>query len=185
MFDRMFPAKVFDMQREFIRVFEAPRDFVFWSELVEEETQELLQAHDEDEGMEQVLKESADLMYVLCGFYNTMPVRTETLLPDELNETVQARFKDAVECLNMIITNYMLPQYILANAMEIVHHSNMTKVGEDGKPTRSDGSDGLPIGKVLKGPNYVAPDMKPCVEQHTAFLNELADSGQLQKVNEG
>jgi len=38
-----------------------------------------------------------------------------------------------------------------------VHASNMSKLGEDGKPIyRGDG-------KVLKGPNYWAPDMKQFV----------------------
>lgn len=180
----MFPTEVFDMQREFIRVFEAPRDFVFWSELVEEETKELLQAHNEDEGMEQVFKESADLMYVLCGFYNTMPVRTELLLQAELNDTVQARFNEAMAALNMVIANYMLPQYLMIKAMEMVHQSNMTKVGDDGLPIRSDGTDGNAKGKILKGPNYVAPDMIPCVAEYNRFLDELADAGHLEKVNE-
>jgi predicted HAD superfamily Cof-like phosphohydrolase len=39
----------------------------------------------------------------------------------------------------------------LDEAMNRVHHSNMSKLGEDGKPIyRSDG-------KVLKGPNYKEP----------------------------
>jgi len=39
-----------------------------------------------------------------------------------------------------------------------VHASNMSKLGEDGKPIyREDG-------KVLKGPNYWEPDMKQFVE---------------------
>ena len=38
-------------------------------------------------------------------------------------------------------------------AFQVVHESNMSKLGEDGKPIyREDG-------KVLKGPNYKAPDM--------------------------
>ena len=46
-----------------------------------------------------------------------------------------------------------------------VHESNMSKLGEDGKPVLSDGvtpaPDGLvkPKGKILKGPNYWAPSI--------------------------
>ena len=38
-----------------------------------------------------------------------------------------------------------------------VHHSNMSKLGEDGKPIyRQDG-------KVMKGPNYFKPDIEGCL----------------------
>lgn len=40
-----------------------------------------------------------------------------------------------------------------------VHRSNMSKLGSDGKPIyREDG-------KVLKGPNYTPPDLKPFIEE--------------------
>jgi predicted HAD superfamily Cof-like phosphohydrolase len=43
-------------------------------------------------------------------------------------------------------------------AFEIVHRSNMTKLGEDGKPVyRQDG-------KVLKGPQYKPPDLEPLIK---------------------
>jgi predicted HAD superfamily Cof-like phosphohydrolase len=40
-----------------------------------------------------------------------------------------------------------------------VQKSNMSKLGEDGKPILSRGEelDGYPLGKVLKGPNYFQP----------------------------
>lgn len=42
-------------------------------------------------------------------------------------------------------------------AFYLVHQSNMSKLGEDGKPIYR------PDGKVLKGPNYEEPDLKGCV----------------------
>ena len=43
--------------------------------------------------------------------------------------------------------------WFLDEALDRVHKSNMSKLGEDGKPIyREDG-------KVLKGPNYKAPDL--------------------------
>lgn len=44
---------------------------------------------------------------------------------------------------------------------EEVHRSNMSKLGADGKPIVSRGEelDGYPAGKILKGPNYFAPDL--------------------------
>ncbi len=45
------------------------------------------------------------------------------------------------------------PLQALEEAFNRVHASNMSKLGEDGKPImRADG-------KVLKGPNYVPPDL--------------------------
>lgn len=42
----------------------------------------------------------------------------------------------------------------LDKCFEEVHNSNMSKLGEDGKPIHRED------GKVLKGPNYWAPDLK-------------------------
>jgi predicted HAD superfamily Cof-like phosphohydrolase len=39
-----------------------------------------------------------------------------------------------------------------------VHRSNMSKLGEDGKPIRR------PDGKILKGPNYTPPDLKKILD---------------------
>ena len=45
----------------------------------------------------------------------------------------------------------------LEQALRRVHKSNMSKLGEDGKPVyREDG-------KVLKGPNYQPPDLSDLV----------------------
>lgn len=42
----------------------------------------------------------------------------------------------------------------LENAFEEVHRSNMSKLGEDGKPIKRED------GKVLKGPNYFEPNLE-------------------------
>ena len=48
-------------------------------------------------------------------------------------------------------------EWDLDEAMKRVHDSNMSKLGEDGKPIyREDG-------KVLKGPNYAPPNLKDLV----------------------
>ena len=47
--------------------------------------------------------------------------------------------------------------WLLDEAMDRVHKSNLSKLGEDGKPIyREDG-------KVLKGPNYKPPDLSDLV----------------------
>lgn len=47
-----------------------------------------------------------------------------------------------------------------------VHRGNMSKLDEDGNPIRSDGTDGLPKGKIIKGPNYIAPDLLTVLLEH-------------------
>ena len=45
----------------------------------------------------------------------------------------------------------------LDGAFREVHRSNMSKLGEDGKPIKRDD------GKVLKGPNFTPPNLKPFI----------------------
>jgi predicted HAD superfamily Cof-like phosphohydrolase len=45
-------------------------------------------------------------------------------------------------------------------AFEEVHRSNMSKLGEDGKPIRRESD-----GKVMKGPNYFKPDLAQFIEK--------------------
>ena len=72
------------------------------------------------DNMENLLKELADLQYVLSGF----------------------------------AVVFGLP---LRPAFNRVHESNMSKLGDDGKPVMR------PDGKVMKGPNYKKPDLKDLV----------------------
>ena len=46
----------------------------------------------------------------------------------------------------------------LDKCFEEVQNSNMSKLGEDGKPIYNDS------GKVMKGPNYFAPNLKKIIE---------------------
>jgi len=45
----------------------------------------------------------------------------------------------------------------IEQALRRVHQSNMSKLGEDGKPIKRED------GKVLKGPNYQPPDLSDLV----------------------
>lgn len=85
---------------------------------------------------------------------------------DELREALAAG--DLVETLDALIDlQYVLDgaflsfglQNVKQAAFDEVHRSNMSKLGEDGKPIRRPED-----GKVLKGPNYFAPDMAQFVE---------------------
>lgn len=87
-----------------------------------------------------------------------------SLLKEELSELEEAINKgDIVEALDALTDlQYVLDGTYLefgfggykSEAFSEVHYSNMSKLGEDGKPIyREDG-------KILKGPNYWKPNLK-------------------------
>lgn len=86
------------------------------------------------------------------------------LLQEELDELKEAlENDDLVETLDALIDlQYVLDGAFLSfglqdvknEAFNEVHRSNMSKLGEDGKPIRRESD-----GKVMKGPNYFRPDM--------------------------
>lgn len=86
------------------------------------------------------------------------------LIAEEANEAIEALGGGTPEEIAKELADVILVVYGCAVALGIdlelaiekVHASNMTKL-VDGKPLmREDG-------KVLKGPNYIAPDMSDCI----------------------
>ena len=84
------------------------------------------------------------------------------LIEEEFNE-----LKDAINDTDIIevadaLTDILVVTYgagaafgiNLDKCFEEVHKSNMSKLGENGKPIYND------IGKVMKGPNYFKPNLK-------------------------
>lgn len=92
---------------------------------------------------------------------NTKHLRID-LIGEELNELMTAVANDDFTGIADALTDILYVTYGAGHAFGIdldvcfqeVHSSNMSKLGEDGKPIyREDG-------KVLKGPNYREPDLK-------------------------
>ena len=90
--------------------------------------------------------ESHQTVYVgssRLGFYHELVGVDTVAYADALADLIYVCFGAGIEAgidLNMVLRD--------------VHRSNMSKLGEDGKPIyREDG-------KVLKGPNYSAPNIK-------------------------
>ena len=59
----------------------------------------------------------------------------------------------------------------LPKVEEEIQRSNLSKLGEDGKPIISDGTDVYPLGKILKGPNYSEPDVASVLEANKISEN--------------
>ncbi|MGQ0526849.1 MAG: phosphoribosyl-ATP diphosphatase [Alphaproteobacteria bacterium] len=91
------------------------------------------------------------------------------LIAEELEELKEALAQnDVVEVLDALIDlQYVLDGAFLSFglhpfkeiAFDEVHRSNMSKLGEDGKPIRREGD-----GKVMKGPNYFKPDLSQFIK---------------------
>lgn len=165
MFTEQLPNGVFAAQREFIRAMDANRDFVWWAKtLIREEVLELQQEFERDEIiMPNLLKELADVIYVVAGFYNTMPMAAPELLSTEQNQEIQDIIERAAAVVSTVSNQLKIPLPLIVAAFEIVHASNMSKLDDEGKPIRRED------GKILKGPNYKAPDMEPLAEELRKF----------------
>ena len=163
MFTDIMPKEFFMAVGQFMEVMETSRDFVWWADtLVVEETKELKHAI-EHEDMAQVFKESADLFYVIAGFYNCMPMNP-AIVGTEINDRLQKTILDAWETIAGLSVSKKIPIEIFQDAFAIVHISNMSKLGDDGKPVRRED------GKILKGPNYFPPNMSSVVKLYEDFL---------------
>ena len=89
------------------------------------------------------------------------------LIKEELNELKDAiDKKDIVEVADAL-TDILYVTYGAGHAFGIdldkcfneVQNSNMSKLGDDGKPIYND------HGKVMKGPKYFKPDLKKIIKQ--------------------
>ena len=95
----------------------------------------------------------------------------KNLIVEEFKEFLQADAdmvlmhpQDRAACLKELADLvYVCAQYAenmdwdIEQALRRVHQSNMSKLGEDGKPIKRED------GKVLKGPNYQPPDLSDLV----------------------
>jgi predicted HAD superfamily Cof-like phosphohydrolase len=83
---------------------------------------------------------------------------------DAENQLIMGLTVNAADCLKELADLvYVCYQYAenlkwdLDEALNRVHRSNMSKLGEDGKPIRRED------GKILKGPNYQEPSLTDLV----------------------
>lgn len=140
----------------FIKEFGASLDPRLWMKLVLEEAAEVAEAWTEGD-REHILKESADLMYVTAGLeLVSADGASLDLLPDGEGDAFSTALEAAKASLEGI-GEILFTDNILAEAIARVHASNMSKLGDDGKPIKRED------GKILKGPNYKEPDLSDLV----------------------
>ena len=134
---------------DFIDKFEASTDPELWLKLCNEEANETIEA------LGNLLKETADLAYVLTGMFIACG-------KDAAKMEAKLKQMEHIDLVVNIIEDVLegMPPQLFEEAYDEVHESNMSKLDTDGKPVkRSDG-------KILKGPNYKAPDMIALIKEY-------------------
>jgi uncharacterized membrane protein len=137
-------------------VFGASLDFRLWLALVEEEMTEL-EAAINSEPKENILKEFSDVIYVSVPFtIMAKALHAANMLSNE-DLTRVAAVTGRLDALDTYL-NSTFTLNAIQEALRRVHLSNMSKLGEDGKPIRRED------GKIMKGPNYQPPFLKDLVQ---------------------
>jgi hypothetical protein len=112
--------------------------------------------------------------------YPEMPSEKEIELRVDLIEEEFTELKEAIKNNDIVevadaLTDILYVVYGAAltwgidinECFDEVHYSNMSKLGDDGKPIYNNN------GKVMKGPNYVKPDLEYIIRKQKS--NKLED----------
>lgn len=138
--------------------FEVTNDLELQDRLINEEASEFLAVFDENEeptpeAVSKLLKEIADVMFTSIGFSvmaDRLGVHGEVFYTEDTTEKAEA----ALDIFGFFIKlNPKEADRIFTEAFFRVVQSNNSKLDDNGKPVRDEN------GKVLKGPNYVEPDL--------------------------
>lgn len=154
-----FAEEAFSMVGEFIEAFNGSNDPETWVTLNMEEAKEVINA----EGPAEALKETCDLFYVVTGMLYCL--RKNGLARIERDETPFEQMVLSAGMTKASLIRHAVGEDAFREAFRRVHASNMSKLGEDGKPIHRED------GKVLKGPNYKPPVMDDLVRDPEAVLN--------------
>lgn len=71
---------------------------------------------------------------------------------------------DGCADLMVVVLGTMVAYGLPADIFDEVHRSNLSKLGEDGKPIKNE------LGKTLKGPNYEPPKLKKLLREFGAYI---------------
>lgn len=143
--------------REFFDAFTPAKDINLWCAMVEEEQKELLDAMI-NEPDANILKELCDVMYTLIGLSLVCEdIEKRELFIVDTHVEGDAFFEE-VEATCVAAKNKLgVGENTLMEAFYRVHRSNMSKLDANGTPIRR------ADGKIVKGPNYQAPDLTDLV----------------------
>ena len=143
---------------EFIRTFDASLDPKLWLSLLEEEFAELEAELGKDPRSAETLKELVDVFYVFAPIIVLMDAAESAQF---VSPALDERAKALLSRISEVGTKHvaLFDRDVFIEAFKRVHASNMSKLGDDGKPIRRED------GKIMKGPNYKAPDLSDLVKR--------------------
>jgi hypothetical protein len=154
--------KIAVMVEEFMTAMGQDADIMRQLTLIEEESMEVVEAaalmdiNPSIETAEAFLKEVADYYYVNMGLMLLIDIvgsaEAEACLRTEKGMNAFATMQFAGQFVEVAGRQFLNDSLVL-EAITEVHRSNMSKLGDDGLPIRRED------GKILKGPNYQAPDL--------------------------
>lgn len=115
------------------------------------------------------LKEMADFVYVVAG---SIVIQEKYDLEDVKKYIASSEHGRALAVAHSILLDCheRIPDAIIRYAIQEVHWSNMSKLGEGGKPIRNEN------GKVLKGPNYQEPYLTDLAEELLQLVLEVKNA---------
>jgi NTP pyrophosphatase (non-canonical NTP hydrolase) len=151
-----------------MEAFEVETNLELQESLLVEEAYELINVVLEHHGptieaISEFLKESSDFHFVLFGYFQMLDETGETVsISDDTKKVLNVVLEMVAK---IVLLDPAVNDQIFGEAFERVVASNMTKLGDDGKPVRSE------AGKVMKGPNYVAPDLTDLAERLSKSIN--------------
>jgi NTP pyrophosphatase (non-canonical NTP hydrolase) len=154
--------------KDWMEAFEIEVNFELQESLIVEEALELIEVVEKHEGptieaISEFLKEAADYFFVILGYSQMLDETGEiSHISNQAREVSNLAF---VMILEIIMADPEVNNQIFVEAFERVAASNMTKLGDDGKPVRNE------TGKIIKGPNYVAPDLTDLAERLSKSIN--------------
>ena len=143
----------YECAAEFSQTFSGSLDPRVYMTLVEEELAEVSEAFNGDDEAHK-LKELSDLLLVVVALD-----QLSTAVPAFADQETKDRMRRIGTMTEMLGDTFEghFDTPVVIEALKRVHASNMSKLGDDGKPIyREDG-------KVLKGPNYAEPDLSDLV----------------------
>jgi hypothetical protein len=105
------------------------------------------------ESLAHCLHELADFTYTMVGLNLAIEESGGKFTPSSADEFEWMLKLSVGANAALQLNQYIFDDQTIADAITIVHQSNLTKVGADGKPVFN------ADGKVTKGPNYKAPDL--------------------------
>jgi NTP pyrophosphatase (non-canonical NTP hydrolase) len=154
--------------KDWMKAFEVEANLELQESLLVEEAYELIYVILEHQGptieaISEFLKESADFYFVLFGYFQMLDETGEKVSISDSTRNVLELVFDMVE--EIVLLDPEVNDQIFGEAFERVVASNMTKLGDDGKPIRNE------AGKIMKGTNYVAPTLTDLAERLSKSLN--------------